>query len=78
MAGKMEYRFRRGRKETNAGILIFNEKFEFMVNSINKEITTFWYCCKYCKTKGIMCGAKNCVVKFNQVEVRLSVVRSGF
>ena len=74
MAGQMEYRFRRGRKETNAGILIFNEKFEFLVNRINKEMTTFWYYCKYRKTKGIMCGAKATVVKLDDEKFVLSMI----
>ena len=74
MAGQMEYRFRRGRKETNPGILIFNEKFEFMVNRMNKEMTTFWYYCKYRKTKGIMCGAKATVVKVDDEKFVLSKI----
>ena len=74
MTGQMEYRFRRGRKETNAGILIFKEKFEFLVNRINKEMTTFWYYCKHRKTKGIMCGAKATVIKVDDEKFVLSKI----
>ena len=57
------YCFRRGRKETGPGILIIESKWELIINKSNKEKTTFWYRCKYRKTKGIMCDAKATVVR---------------
>ena len=50
---QMEYNFRKGRTENGPGILIINKRFEFIINRANREKTTFWYYCKYTKTKGI-------------------------
>jgi len=35
-------------------------------------MTTFWYYCKYRKTKGIMCGAKATVIKVDDQKFVLS------
>jgi hypothetical protein len=63
---QMEYNFRKGRTDTVPGILIINRRFEFIINRANREKTTFWYYCKYRKTKGVQCSAKATVVKLNE------------
>ena len=63
---QIEYYFRRGRKDTTPGILVIHKKFELIVNITNREKTTFWYACKYRKTKGILCGAKASIVKIDE------------
>ena len=60
-----EDKFRNGRTNgKNPGILLIENKLEFLFNKTNKAKTAFYYYCKFRKTKGVLCQAKATVIKY--------------
>ena len=57
------YYFLDGRKDTSPGILVIDQRWQFVLNKSNRDRNTFWYQCKQRKTKTIRCEAKATVVK---------------
>ena len=60
-----KYELREGRKNKgHPGILLVDEKFEFLYNKSNKDKSVFYYYCKFRKTKGVLCSAKASLAKY--------------
>ena len=63
--------------ESNPGMLIIEDKFEFCMNKANKQRTSFIYYCKFRQTKGIFCNCKLTLVKY-QVEEEVKYMIKPF